>query len=510
MNMKPHKTILILFFISLLINGNSQSAIADAELSRIRNEGFQHSEAKSMLLEFTDVYGQRLTGSREYLAAAKWAAAKMKAIGLDNVHFENFCKDCRGWTINSFNAELVSPNYMHLVAYPMAMSKSTAGIVEGELISIENFQDMKALKEKFSGKLKGKIILLGTEPRQRSLPDTILKRYSDSELKSQDEQLNPSVKQTPLPELLDSWKTSDHADDEFLAFVEKEGALAVLRTQSALLGVLRVQGTYNYRETDPKVLPYFSIIPEQFGRLFRMLKGNTTPRIRLDLQTTFYLEPENNVNIIGEIRGTDPALRTEVIMIGGHFDSWHSATGATDNGVSCIVLMEALRVLKQSGVALKRTIRICLWGGEEQAFIGSVAYAIDHFGALKEKPNSDSKKVSVYLNLDNGAGAIRGVYLQGNEFARPVFKDIFNPISSLSTGALTIENTLSTDHETFDHYNIPSFQFIQDPLNYGTITHHSHLDVPEYVPENDLKKNAVILAWTIHAIAGMDSMVPRK
>ncbi|HEV8272042.1 MAG TPA: hypothetical protein VGQ04_12105, partial [Chitinophagaceae bacterium] len=180
--MKLHKTILILFFFSLLINGNTQSSIVDAQLSKIRNEGFQHSEAKNMLLEFTDVYGQRLTGSREYLVAAKWAAAKMKAIGLDNVHFENFCKDCRGWSMKSFNVELVSPNYMHLVAYPMAMSKSTAGIVEGELVSIESFKDMKALKEKFSGKLKGKIILLGTEPRQRSLTDTILKRYSDDEL----------------------------------------------------------------------------------------------------------------------------------------------------------------------------------------------------------------------------------------------------------------------------------------------------------------------------------------
>jgi hypothetical protein len=399
---------------------------------------------------------------------------------------------------------------MHLVAYPMAMTKSTAGSAEGELVSIESFKDMKAVKEKFSGKLKGKIILLGTEPRQRSLTDTILKRYSDNELKDQDEQLDPSEKPTPLPELLDSWKVSDHTDDEFLAFAEKEGALAVLKTQSALLGVLRVQGTYNYREGDPKALPYFSIIPEEFGRLFRLLKQNVIPKIRLDLQTTFYMEPENNVNIIGEIQGTDPTLRSEVIMIGGHFDSWHSATGATDYGVSCIVLMEALRVLKRSGVAPKRTIRICLWGGEEQAFIGSVAYAIDHFGALKEKPNSDSKKVSVYLNLDNGAGAIRGVYLQGNEFARPVFKEIFSHVSSLGASALTIENTLSTDHETFDHYNIPSFQFIQDPLNYETITHHSHLDLPEYVPENDLKKNAVILAWAINELAGMDASVPRK
>jgi Zn-dependent M28 family amino/carboxypeptidase len=213
---------------------------------------------------------------------------------------------------------------------------------------------------------------------------------------------------------------------------------------------------------------------------------------------------------MGEILGADPKLKSEVVMIGGHFVSWHSARGATDNAVSCIVLMEALRILKQAVLVPKRTIRIGLWGGEEQAFIGSVAYAIDHFGKLKEKPNNESKKVSAYLNLDNGAGAIRGLYLQGNDFARPVFNEIFSHLSSISNGALTIENTLSTDHETFDHYNIPSFQFIQDQLNYNTVTHHTHLDLPEYVPEADMKKNAVILAWTIYKLAGMDAMVPRK
>ena len=172
--------------------------------------------------------------------------------------------------------------------------------------------------------------------------------------------------------------------------------------------------------------------------------------------------------------------------------------------------MEALRILKQSGLALKRTIRIGLWGGEEQAFIGSISYAREHYGALDKKPTPESEKVTAYLNLDNGAGLIRGIYLQGNEFARPVFKQIFSPFPSLQENALTIENTLSTDHETFDHYNIPSFQFIQDPLSYNTLNHHTHLDLPEYVPEEDLKKNAVILAWTIYSLANMDTKVPRK
>jgi hypothetical protein len=510
-NMSMFKKITtIIIFSALLFAGYSQAQSTDMVLAKFRDEGFLHSQARGMLSEFTDVYGQRLTGSREYLAAANWAAAKMKTIGLENVHFENYCKDCRGWSLKTFNVEMVAPNYMHLVAYPMAMTRSTAGVVEGKLVSIESIRDMNSVKEKFAGKLKGKVILLGTEPRQRSLTDTIFKRYSDEELKRMEDKTMPLVKPTPLPELLDSWKVDDHLADEFFAFAEKEGALAVLQAQSAITGILHAQGTYNYLEGSAKSLPYFSIMAEHFGRFYRMLKQEVVPVIRLNLETSFYLEPENNVNIIGEIPGTDPSLKSEVVMVGGHFDSWHSATGATDNGVSCMVLMEALRILKQTGITPKRTIRICLWGGEEQAFIGSVAYATKHFGGLREAPNEESKKVTSYLNLDNGAGAIRGLYLQGNEFARPVFKKIFNGISSLCNGTLTIENTLSTDHETFDHYNIPSFQFIQDPISYGSVTHHTHLDLPEYVPEEDAKKNAVILAWTIYSIGEMDTMVPRK
>jgi Zn-dependent M28 family amino/carboxypeptidase len=277
-----------------------------------------------------------------------------------------------------------------------------------------------------------------------------------------------------------------------------------------LLGVLHPDGTYYYQNGSLKPLPYFTIIAEHFGRLARMIKNGVTPKIRLNLETEFYNEPKNNVNVIGELTGTDAKLKSETILIGAHFDSWHSGTGATDNGANSVVLVEALRILKQIGYKPKRTIKMGLWGGEEQAFLGSAAYAKKHFGKLNEKPNRASKKIAVYLNLDNGAGAIRGLYLQKNEFARPVFKKVFSSISNLSEGALTIENTLSTDHETFDHYNIPSFQFIQDDLTYGNVTHHTQLDVVEYVPEEDIMKNAVILAWTIYSLSENDKMVPRK
>jgi hypothetical protein len=505
---KPFITVICC--ITFCFDAISQSSTAETQLASIKNIGYQQSKAMEMLYELTDVYGQRLTGSRGYLAAAKWAAEKMKGVGLDNVHFENYCRDCRGWDMKTFNVEMLAPNYMHIMAFPYAMTKSTNGTVEGEVLQIESFADMKKLGEKFSGKLKGKIILLGAAPAPRSLQDTLLKRFDDNGLKNMEQQLIPLNKQTPLPALLEEWKVDDVSDKAFLEFAEREGALAVLRTRPTLAGILNVAGTYYYHENDLKPLPYFAIMPEHFGRIARLLKQNQAPRIRLNLETSFYMEPENNVNIIGEIKGTDPALKSEVVLVGGHFDSWHTATGATDNAANCIAFMEALRILKEAGFNPKRTIRIGLWGGEEQAFIGSINYAITHYGQLDKKPTPESERVSAYLNLDNGAGLIRGVYLQGNEFARPVFKQVFSPFDLQQKHSLTIENTLSTDHETFDHYNIPSFQFIQDPLSYNTMNHHTHLDLPEYVPENDLKQNAVILAWTIYTIANMDNKMPRK
>ena len=490
--------------------GIAQNPTDEAILAKIKDEGFGNSKAMDMLTTLSDVYGQRLTGTREYLAAAKWVAQEMKAVGITNVHFENYCDDCRGWELKSFNIEMTAPHYMKIAGYPLAHAQSTEGAVSGSLVHIESFRDMDKVKADFGGQLSGKIVLLGKAPRKKPLTDTIESRYSEKELSKMESQLTAKNHQTPLPELFESWEESDRYDEEFLTFVAKEGALGVLTTSAMYLGVLHPSGTYYYKEDHLKPLPYFTIMPEHFGRLYRMLQQNTNPTLRINLDTDFYMEADNNVNIIGEIKGTDSKLKQQSILIGAHFDSWHAGTGATDNGANSIVLVEALRILKAIGYQPKRTLTIGLWGGEEQAFLGSAAYAAQHFGALDKAPNADSKKVSAYLNLDNGAGAIRGVYLQNNELARPVFTEIFKQIPSLTDGALTIENTLSTDHETFDYYHIPAFQFIQDPLAYSTVTHHTNLDVLEYVPEQDLMKNAVILAWTLYSLSEDTTQVPRK
>jgi Zn-dependent M28 family amino/carboxypeptidase len=510
--MKYTKGIIFLLFITVSFIGKSQYD-NENKLAVIRTEGLKNSKAYDMLSELTDVYGQRLTGSREYLAAAKWMSNEMKNIGLQNVHFESYCDNCRGWSVKSFNVEMVAPNYMKVLAYPLAMSESTLGIMEGDIIHINSFYDFEKVKKEFAGKLKGKIILAGKVPPKKSLTDTILERYSEAELNTMEKQLIAKNKITPLPELIKSWEKSDRWDQQFLEFSKAEGALAVFRStsnKSEIPGLMNIGGTYYHLNKDIKPLPYFAIAPEHFGRLVRATKHKANPRIRLNLETEFYSEPENNVNIIGELEGADSKLKSESILIGGHFDSWHAATGATDNAASVIILVEALRILKTTGLIPKRTVRIGLWGGEEQAFLGSVAFAKRHYGSLEKEPNKASEKVSAYLNLDNGTGAIRGVYLQNNEFARPSFKRAFEALDHLSEGALTIENTTSTDHETFDHYNIPSFQFLQDELTYHTVTHHTNMDFIDYVPEEDLIKNAVIMAWTIYKLAEMETKVPRK
>ncbi|TYA59145.1 M28 family peptidase [Formosa maritima] len=510
--MKLKASLFFLFLVANLFNSYSQSDTADADvmLEKIKNEGFNNSQAMSMLSQLTDIYGQRLTGSNEYLAAATWMSQEMKSIGLQNVHFESYCDDCRGWSIKSFNIEMISPNYMHIEAYPFVMTKSSNGIVSGDVIHIKSFKDMDSLKLQYSGKLKDKIILLGNVPRRKSLTDTIFERYSKAKLEKMANQDSATVKQMPLPELLKSWETDDIKEEDFLRFVEEQGALAVLKSRSMYLGVLHPDGTYFYKNNHFKSLPFLTIMPEHFGRMARMIEMNIIPKVRLNLETFFYSNPENNVNIIAELTGTDEKLKSETVLVGAHFDSWHSGTGATDNGASSIVLVEALRILKAIDYKPKRTIKIGLWGGEEQAFLGSVSYGRNHFGEFDEEPNEASKNVTAYLNLDNGAGAIRGMYLQNNPLAKPIFKVIFSPISEITEGVLTIENTLSTDHETFDFYNIPAFQFIQDPLEYNSVTHHTQLDLLEYVPEQDVIKNAVIMAWTIYSLSEMEEKVPRK
>jgi Zn-dependent M28 family amino/carboxypeptidase len=270
-----------------------------------------------------------------------------------------------------------------------------------------------------------------------------------------------------------------------------------------------VQGFYNTDPTNQNP-PAFVITREQYGRIVRLTDRNIPVKLELSLQTRFY-DDKTGSNVVGEITGTDPKLKDEVVLLGGHFDSWHSGTGATDNGAGCAAMLEALRILKAIGVKPRRTIRVALWDGEEQSYYGSTGYVKKHYG----DPNTgvlkpDSEKLAAYYNLDNGTGRIRGVFLQGNEAVRPIFAEYLKPFNYLGANTLTILNTGGTDHMVFDALNLPGFQFIQDPIDYESRTHHTNIDVLEAVNEEDLKVNAVIIAAFAYQTAMRDEKLPRK
>jgi carboxypeptidase Q len=516
--MKIFSKFIIAAFLIIGFSGISQTK--SQALSKINTEGFQKSQVMSLVADLSDVYGPRLTGTNQYYTAAEWAKKTMEDWGVDKVYFENYCDDCMGWEVKSFNVEMTEPAYMKIQAYPYAWTENSNGVQVGDLIWIENHADLEKVKEQWSGKLKGKTILMGSAPKQNMLFDPLSTRYTEDQINEAKKSISPTPANPlgPSAGKLDIignldvlFKSMVKKDDAFFAFIKAEEALSVLGTTPFFPGVIHPSGTYSFRESDEKPVPFFAISPESFGKLKRLIERKINPKIKFHLDSELYLRPENNVNIIAEIMGSDPKLKDEVVMIGAHFDSWHPASGATDNGAGSAVMMEVMRIIKASGLKPKRTIRIALWGGEEQGFVGSLAYAEEHYGKVKETTRKkEVEKISAYLNMDNGAGQMRGIYLQGNEAVRPIFEEMLEPYEHLDVNSLTIQNTDFTDHDVFDYYKIPGFQIIQDKLNYQTVTHHTNLDALEYVPKRDMMINATVIAALVYQIAQEDSRLPRE
>ncbi len=510
----------ILITAFLFVGFSSFSQPNSQALAKINTEGFQRSKVMSLVSDLSDVYGPRLTGTNQYYTAAEWAKKTMENWGVDKVYFENYCNDCMGWEVKSFNVEMTEPAYMKIQAYPYAWTESSDGVQTGDLIWIESYSDLDKVKQQWGGKLNGKTILIGSAPKQNMLYDALSTRFTADQIEDAKKSIIPapgnplgySVGNIDLVEDLEViFESFMRKDDAFFAFLKAEGALSILGTTPFFPGIIHPSGTYNFRKSHEKPIPFFAISPENFGKLKRLVEREINPKIKFHLDSELYLKPENNVNIIGEIAGSDPKLKDEVVMIGAHFDSWHSASGATDNGAGSAVMMEVMRIIKASGLKPKRTIRIALWGGEEQGYLGSMAYAEDHFGKVKETARKkEVEKISAYINMDNGAGQMRGIYLQGNEAVRPVFQEMLKPYEHLDVNNLTIENTNFTDHDVFDYYKIPGFQIIQDGLNYSSVTHHTNLDALEYVPERDMMINATVIAALVYQIAERDLLLPRE
>lgn len=510
----------ILMAAILFVGVSAVSQTKSQALSKINTEGFQKSEVMNLITDLSDVYGPRLTGTDQYYTAAEWAKKTMEDWGMDKVYFENYCDDCMGWEVTSFNVEMTSPTYMKIQAYPYAWTESSNGVQLGDLIWIESHSDLDKVKKQWSGKLQGKTILIGATPEQNMLFDPLSTRFTEDQIEEAEKSIVPVPNKTLgssagtinlIEDLEVVFEQFMRKDDAFFAFLKDEGAISILGTTPYFPGIVHPGGTYNFRKNQEKPIPYFAIAPENFGKLKRLTERGTSPKIKFHLDAELYLRPKNNVNIIAEITGSDPELKDEVVMIGAHFDSWHSASGATDNGAGSAVMMEVMRIIKTSGLKLKRTIRIALWGGEEQGYVGSLAYAENHYGKVKDKNRKkEVEKISAYINMDNGAGQMRGIFLQGNEAVRPIFEDMLVPYKHLDVNNLTIQNTNFTDHDVFDYYKIPGFQIIQDELNYDTVTHHTNLDVLEYVPERDMMINATVIAALVYQIAERDARLPRE
>ena len=480
---------------------------------RIKQEGFQNSKVMEIMSWLTDVYGPRLTNSPGFRKAGEWAVKEMTGWGLTNVKLEPFGPFGRGWANEKFSMTATTPGgSFPVIGYPQAWTAGTNGVLSGDaaLAVIETPEDLAAQK----GKLKGKIVLTQAMREVAALWTPPAQRYTAEQLLAMEAETDQAGRGGRGGRAGGPGGGRGGAQQfarTRMQFFKDEGVLALVTAGRGDGGTVFVQGGQGVgsREANADLgLPSVTISIEHYGRIVRTLEKQQPVKIELEIKNTFTDDPMS-FNVVGEIAGTDKA--DEVVMLGAHFDSWHGGTGATDNAAGSAVMMEAMRILKQSGLRLRRTVRIGLWGGEEQGLLGSRAYVTNHFANRADmvlKP--EHAKFSSYYNVDNGTGAIRGIYTQGNEAVAPIFEAWMKPFKNIGMTTITIRDTGGTDHQSFDGVGLPGFQFIQDPVEYDTRTHHSNMDVYERIQAADMKQNAVIVAAFVYHAANRDEKLPRK
>ncbi|MBK8506782.1 MAG: M20/M25/M40 family metallo-hydrolase [Saprospiraceae bacterium] len=492
----------------------AQENIDDSINQLIRKHGLEQGEVMEIASWITDVYGPRLTGSPMLDKATEWAVKTLEGMQMKNVHLEEWGPFGRGWQLDHFELHCTAPSYFPLIAYPKAWSPSTDGEISGEVIYLDAASS-KSLNQ-YKGKLKGKFVLLDTIRKVEEWFEAPAKRVDSEEL------LRLANLNDPTPRRGRNFRGSGaRFSDTLWTFLQEEAPAAVIdRSYKGDLGTVFVSGASaagGVRDEGVAVIPQLTMSIEHYNRLFRLLKKNITVSLVLDLKTRYTNQDGMEHNIIAEIPGTD--LADEVVMFGAHFDSWHTSTGATDNGAGSAVMMEVARILQktieESGVKPRRTLRMALWTGEEQGLYGSRGYVRTHFANTDPNGNAleiypAQGKISGYFNLDNGTGKIRGVHLQGNAAIESVFRDFLEPFQDLGATTLTLGNTGGTDHLSFDAVGIPGFQFIQDPIAYGTRTHHSNMDNWDHLVEDDLKQAATVIASFVWHTSQRNEMLPRK
>jgi len=523
----------------------TQPQAPDETIEFIKEEGLKRSQLLATLSYLTDMIGPRLTGSPQLKRANEWTRDKLAEWGLNQAHLEPWGPFGRGWSLERFSAQIIEPHCIPLIAFPRAWSPGTEGVLVGPIV----YCDARSEPElrKYEGKVKGAIVMVdspakvehGFEPTATRLTEKDLLKLADASEPPRNRGSSVSSRKR------EAWEF----DRKQLLFLIKEGAAALLtvssRSDAGTLLVTSVDipdpepvpsstafSVLNKRvkpwsKDAPKTLAQIVVTSEQYNRLVRLAQEGLPLKAAIDLAVRFHDDALMAHNTIAEIPGTD--LKDEIVMLGAHLDSWHSGTGATDNGVGVAVTMEAVRIIQALKLKPRRTIRIALWTGEEQNLLGSRAYVAEHFGKPdRSNPRSDSKdkkndtpapsaattlereKFSVYFNLDNGTGRIRGVYLQGNEAVRPIFRKWLEPFRSTGASTLSVSNTGGTDHLPFDAVGLPGFQFIQDDIEYDSRTHHTNQDVLDRVHIDDLKQAAVVMASFVYNAAIRDEKIPRK
>ncbi|HEX6622289.1 MAG TPA: M20/M25/M40 family metallo-hydrolase [Pyrinomonadaceae bacterium] len=486
----------------------AQERVDHQVIARIKTEAFQNSKVMETLFYMTDVHGPRLTGSPQLKAASEWARGRLAGWGLADARLEPWGTFGRGWSIKRYSVEMTAPQYMNVTAMPKAFTPGTNGPVSGTpvIVEIRTKPDL----DKYRGKLRGKIVMNGRPTNNNVRFEPYAKRMTDDELKKSAETMNPGEPKSFLDEDK-QWQESLKWQDEVNKFYHDEQIAVLLQPSPQSSGVINITAQ-SYTPNDPmQTFPAVVLAREHYGRIMRLVEKNIPVTLSVNVETQFHTEDQTGYNVLADLPGTDPRLKDELVMLGGHYDSWHAATGATDNAAGCAVMLEAMRILKTLGVRPRRTIRVALWTGEEQDYYGSISYVKKHFGdpqTLKLLPGHE--KLSAYFNLDNGAGKIRGVNLQGNEAVRPIFDAYLQPFHYLGATTLTTANTGGTDHMAFEALGLPGFQFIQDPLEYNTRTHHTNLDFYEAVVEDDLKQAAAVIASFVYHTAMRDERLPRE
>ena len=562
--------VLLLIFIAspaTLLAQQAQPATAPAPdpndpIQRIKDEGMNRSQVMQTLSYLSDVIGPRLTNSPGMKRANDWTRDQLTKWGLQNAHLEPWGPFGRGWTLKRFSAQVTEPTAFPLIAYPKAWSPGLASPLTSDVVYID--AKTEADLEKFKGKLNGKIVL------------TTATRIVPAHFEAQGTRLNEKDLLTlaDAPEPVPGGNRGNfrnrssafRAELEFtsakLRFFQTEGAALLIDPGRGDGGTIFVgaasvpspprdpnatgpgsRGPSAYDKNGPKVTPQLVLAVEHYNRIVRMLQAGEPVKMTVDMSVEFQDADLMGYNTIAEIPGTD--LKDEIVMLGGHMDSWHSGTGATDNAAGVSVAMEAVRIIQALGLKPRRTIRVALWSGEEQGLLGSRAYVTEHFGSIPNPATSaapatggantsgngngngngngsaapatptlvkkaEYEKLSAYYNLDNGTGKIRGVYLQGNEGVRSLFRQWLAPFKDLGATTLTISNTGGTDHLAFDAIGLPGFQFIQDEIEYDTRTHHSNQDVFDRIQGDDMKQAATIMAAFVYQTAMRDEKLPRK